>query len=149
MSYLQNFNFAWGVVIFSGEERSEIWRFWEGSNSQDGRRGKLKHDRVKFFQNFHHGVGDSVNFAQWFSRRAWLFQAVNVRVSLDKSKCSGVQSPVSDDESPVHSSQQEAVSTLLETCQWCSPSGCSKVKTRKSSDISFCCSHYRWTGHLF
>ena len=29
MSYLQNFNFAWGVGmgIFSGEERSEIWRY--------------------------------------------------------------------------------------------------------------------------
>ena len=27
MSYLQNFNFAWGVGIFRCEERSEIWQF--------------------------------------------------------------------------------------------------------------------------
>ncbi|MCE4114956.1 hypothetical protein LXK88_00095, partial [Klebsiella pneumoniae] len=36
--------------IFSGEERSEIWRFWEGSGTpRDGRRGKLKHDGVRIF----------------------------------------------------------------------------------------------------
>lgn len=27
MSYLQNFNFAWGVGIFSGEEHSESYLF--------------------------------------------------------------------------------------------------------------------------
>ncbi|MFX3311573.1 hypothetical protein V6087_26740, partial [Klebsiella pneumoniae] len=36
--------------IFSGEERSEIWRFWEGSGTpRDGRRGKLKHGRIRIF----------------------------------------------------------------------------------------------------
>lgn len=50
---LQNFNFAWGVGIFSGEERSEIWRFWEGSETlRDGRRGKLKHGRIRIFPEF-------------------------------------------------------------------------------------------------
>ncbi len=39
-----------------------------------------------FFQNFHHGAGDSVNFALViFKKEHGLFQAVNVRI-LDKSK---------------------------------------------------------------
>ena len=65
MSYLQNFNFAWGVGIFSGEERSEIWRYlgrFRGAPGWPERKTEAPRDQ-DFFQNFHHGAGDSVNFA--------------------------------------------------------------------------------------
>ncbi len=53
MSYLQNFNFAWGVGIFSGEERSEIRRFLGKVQELPGMAGeKLKHDGVRIFPEF-------------------------------------------------------------------------------------------------
>ena len=69
---LQIFNFAWGVGIFSGEERSEIWRFLgRFRNSPEWPESKTEACRDQdFFQNFHHGTGGSVNFTWWFSRRS-------------------------------------------------------------------------------
>lgn len=57
---LQNFNFAWGVGIFSGEERSEIWRFLGRFRNSPGwpeRKTQAWQDQ-DFFQNFHHGEWD-------------------------------------------------------------------------------------------
>ena len=44
-----------------------------------------------------------------FQKEHGLFQAVNVQNPWTKVRCSGVQSPVSDDESPVHSGQQGCI----------------------------------------
>ncbi len=68
--------------IFSGEERSEIRRFFEGSGTP-GMAGEENGSMTGsgFFQNFHHGAGDSVNFASViFKKEHGLFQAVNVRI---------------------------------------------------------------------
>ncbi len=53
MSYLQKFNFAWGVDIFSVRSVQRSDDFWEGSRTpRHGRRGKLKHGGIRIFPEF-------------------------------------------------------------------------------------------------
>ncbi len=147
MSYLQNFNFAWGVGIFSGGERSEIRRFLgRFRNSRDGRRGKLKHDGVSggFFQNFHHGVGDSelTCCPVIFKRGLWPVSGCQCANPWTKSKvfrCSNLLG-FQMTESPVHSGQlmRPRITLFRDLSRMVSsPFGCLKgPKTSKSSEVS-------------
>ena len=82
--------------------------FLEGSGTpRDGRRGKRKHDGVRIFSRISTmAPGIQLILPGDFQEGAWPVSGCQCANPWTKVRYSGVQSPVSDDESPVHSGQQ-------------------------------------------
>ncbi len=142
MSYLQNFNFAWGVGVFSGEERSRSDDFWEGSGTpRDGGEEKLKHDGVRIFQFPVWHQGFQLILLVIFKKEHGCFR-LSMCESLDKSKCSRCFNLLLQMTRITCSSGQQRLYHAVQrpVKKWCSPFSLLKgPKTRKALKyLPFC-----------
>ncbi len=97
---------VWVFLVVRSVQRSDD--FWEGSGTpRDSRRGKRKHDGVRIFSRISTmAPGIQLILPGDFQEGAWPVSGCQCANPWTKVRCSGVQSPVSDDESLVHSGQQ-------------------------------------------
>ena len=144
---------VWVFLVVRSVQGSDD--FWEGSGTpRNGRRAKWKHGGIRIFSRISTmAPGIQLILPGDFQEGAWPVSGCQCANPWTKVKCSGVQSPVSDDESPVHSGQQRLYRAVQRPVQnGVHPSVVQRdqrhVKALKYLPFLHCVHRYRWTGHL-